>query len=96
MPAAAAIKKLTANDYDVIGKIADRAVALYADFGQNVKRTDVILDITMCHYRAMPLNLRALLAADTVDFAHDLAGINRHLDHETLTLGDCFVPRYAR
>ena len=52
------------------------------------------MDITYAH-EDTPLRLEELLAADDVNFAHDVGGIARHLDHETLVLGDCFVPRFA-
>lgn len=42
-----------------------------------------------------PLDLARLLEVDTFNFNHDIAGIMRHIDRETGTLGDCFVPRCA-
>lgn len=52
----------------------------------------VSMDITACH-EANSLNLEKLLAFNDSDFLHDVAGINRHLDHETSELKDCFWPR---
>ncbi len=36
-----------------------------------------------------------LLAADNMNFAHDVFGIMRHIDRTTGHLGGCFVPRFA-
>jgi hypothetical protein len=79
----------------LIGRIADRAVGLYAQYGLDVDRRDVQLDLTACHFSACRLRLDEMLSAPDVDLAHDLGGINRHLDREALKLGDCFVPRFA-
>ena len=60
------------------------------------------MDLTACHRNDCELDLLALEAAgsgDTqarFDFAHDLAGITRHIDRTTGQLGDCFLPRFAR
>jgi hypothetical protein len=53
------------------------------------------MDITACHLNGCPLRLRDLLNADDFNFAHDLFGINRHLNHETGKLEHCFRPRFA-
>lgn len=44
------------------------------------------------------LDLRALLDAPAIDFAHDIHGIRRHMDRSTYPgkLTGCFVPRYVR
>ena len=44
---------------------------------------------------AYKLRLDDLLAADDLNFLHDVAGINRHLDRDTYALLDGFFPRYA-
>jgi len=66
----------------LIGKIADRAVNLYAQQEIRVERLDILLDITTCHFNVQKLRLDDLLDADDANFAHDIAGINRHLDRE--------------
>lgn len=81
---------------DLIGKIADRAVQAYANNNIRVERQDVFMDITACHFRAgQRLRLDELLAADDMNFLHDVAGINRHLDRETFILRDGFRPRFS-
>ena len=55
------------------------------------------LDMDLCAtHRAIPLRLDDLLNADAFNFAHDICGIQRHMNRETGDLGDCFLPRYAR
>jgi len=53
------------------------------------------MDLTACHVNDQALDLDRLLAFEDGDFAHDIAGINRHIDRETGKLGGCFVPRCA-
>jgi hypothetical protein len=79
----------------VIGKIADRAVNLYAQNDIRVDRTDVLLDVMTVHNRVQKLRLDDLLTADDVNFAHDIGGINRHLDRDNYALMDGFRPRYC-
>jgi hypothetical protein len=80
---------------EVIKAIAERAVALSAKHGLGKwKVSDAVMDIT-CAHEDCGLRLDDLLAADDFNFAHDVFGINRHLDHSTLKLTDCFRPRFA-
>lgn len=78
-----------------IQEIADRAYRMYADNDVRVERLDVVLDITMCHFNAQKLRLDDLLAADDMNFAHDIGGINRHLNRDTNELMDGFRPRFS-
>lgn len=86
---------LQENYAETIDKIADRAVALYSSYGIKANRRDIILDIVCCHHHACRLRLDELLVADNVNFMHDIAGINRHLNRRTFKLEDCFLPRFA-
>ena len=79
----------------LIGKIADRAVNLYAQQEIRVERLDILLDITTCHFNVQKLRLDDLLDADDANFAHDIAGINRHLDREANELANGFSPRFS-
>ena len=83
------------NDITLIDAIAARAVALARQHGVNYPMLDAILDVQTAH-RTKPLRLAELLGADDGNFAHDVFGINKHLNRETGLLEDCFVPRYAR
>lgn len=60
-----------------------------------VELLDIILSISTCHRWACPLDLGKLLQADDFNFMHDVLGIIRHLDPETRTLKNFFLPRCA-
>lgn len=47
------------------------------------------------HNSGCPLDFDELATFPKSDFAHDVAGIQRHIDRETGELGGCFVPRCA-
>jgi hypothetical protein len=59
-------------------------------------RAELGMDLTATHANGCPLRLEELLAAPPADFAHDVFGIREHIDRDTGTLRDCFLPRYAR
>lgn len=85
----------TAIEMDVMGRIADRAVGLYANHNVRVERLDTLLDVMAVHTKIQPLRLDDLLAADDLNFIHDITGINRHLDRDNYQLTDGFSPRFS-
>lgn len=54
------------------------------------------MDLCACHANGNPLRLADLLAADDLNFTHDITGIARHMDRETGQLRDLFSPRFSR
>ena len=96
----------TLAEFKAIHAIADRAVALYQRLGylddKSVRfaRAGIAHEILIVHRDVVPLRLDEFLAADDSNFAHDIGGIHRHLDHGTKNgsarLKDCFLPRFAR
>ena len=92
---------LSREDFDLLSKIADRAVgiAIEAKIIPRTKRSEFNLklqmDVAATHANGCPLKLADLLCAPPFDFAHDIFGIRRHIDRETGHLKDCFLPRYA-
>lgn len=78
-----------------INQIADRAVHVYAEHEVRVDRLTVLMDVSACHFGGQKLRLDDLLAADDLNFIHDIAGINRHLNRETYVLENCFSPRFS-
>jgi hypothetical protein len=84
------------NEMDVMGKIVDRAEQMFSDLGVQVDRLSMLMDLDAVHTRVMPLDLTALLNADAANFAHDIGGIRRHLNRDTIQLEDFFVPRFAK
>lgn len=85
----------TAEDRDLIMKIADRAIAQALKQGIRLNKLDMVMDLTAVHSNDCPLKLKALLDADDFNFAHDVVGIRRKLDRDTGRLTDEFCPRYA-
>lgn len=83
------------EEFDVIDKIASRAVGLGIYSRGAGGHMDASMDITACHANGTPLKLAALLAADDFNFAHDIGGIKRHLDRSTGELRDFFLPRFS-
>lgn len=78
----------------LIHQIAKRARDL-AGAGNEYPFLDADMDVTAVHVSGCPLKLEELLAADDVNFAHDVFGIRRHLDRRTGKLRDGFSPRYS-
>ena len=83
------------NDNQIISEIADRAFDIYENIGVKTKKIHIVMDLTMTHENGCPLRLFDLLKADDFNFAHDIGGINRNLNHETYQLDNCFIPRFA-
>ena len=79
---------------ETISKIGKRASLLG---GVKHKPFNIMLDIEACHNNGNPLLLAELLAADNVNFAHDVFGIMANMDRATgqLRKEGCFVPRYS-
>jgi hypothetical protein len=81
----------------LISKIADRAHVLEHGAGARYRGQEQLtwmMDLSAV-MNSCPIDLAALLAADDVNFAHDVFGIRRHIDRETGELADCFVPRFV-
>jgi hypothetical protein len=57
-------------------------------------KQDYMMDMAAAN-ADVPINLDGLLAASDFDFAHDVFGIEKHLNRETGQLTGCFCPRYA-
>jgi hypothetical protein len=83
--------KMTRYDMLVVRNIVTRALADFPE--QKLKAQDLEMDITAAHLNGCPLDLSKLLAAPMLDFAHDIFGIQRHIDRNTGKLLDCFLPR---
>lgn len=80
---------------ELISEIAQRAEVLFLAHGVRRPRLAFIMDISLCD-KACPLDGNKLLEFDDANFAHDIGGIARHLNHDTGELEDCFLPRCAR
>lgn len=85
-------RTVTKEGFETIAKIADRCLTYGA---RKRSKIDIIMDIEAVHCNGNPLRLNDLLDAPNFDFAHDVFGIQQHLDRRTGKLQNCFVPRYS-
>lgn len=83
-------------EFELISQIADRAEPMFRRAGNNIKRMTLIMDLDSAHQQ-FSLKLAELLAADDMNFSHDVGGIVRHMDRSQYPgkVGQGFVPRYA-
>ena len=88
--------KITKQESEIIMEIVQRAERIYKKAGRDVDPLQVNMDLTATHANGCPLRLTELLQAPDFDFAHDLFGIEHHLNRETGKLGDYFFPRCAK
>ena len=78
-----------AKQLELIGNIAQRACKEL-----HISSITVAMDLDYCMVH-QSLDLEKLYNFPAFDFAHDILGINRHLNHETHKLENCFLPRCA-
>lgn len=81
----------TATESVLVDRIVERAVFLVPALTTG----SVLMDIQATIMGGCRMRLDDWLAADDYNFAHDIVGINRHLNRRTFQLEDCFVPRFA-
>ncbi|HDZ40046.1 MAG TPA: hypothetical protein ENH62_17540 [Marinobacter sp.] len=82
----------SSEDAALIEQIAARALE---DQVGDTPTLDFMMDITAAHLNGCPLDLVGLLEAPDFDFAHDVFGIQSHLNRSTGKLERCFLPRHA-
>ena len=83
--------RISTEDLRAITEIV-KICATYFDYD----RIGLVLDLTVCHIYACPLQLQAMV--DTPNIAqvlHDIHGISRHLNRDTFQLDNHFRPRFA-
>jgi hypothetical protein len=85
--------EVSRSDHRKLSALADRAVSMAVAYNIEYDKQWALMDLTACHANGMPLDLEKLAGADDFNFAHDVFGIRRHLDRDTGTLQNCFVPR---
>ena len=89
--------RITDDDGHYIAAIVERALAMAKKLRRKgVDRMSLRMDITAAHANGCALDLRKLLEASDFTFAHDVFGIEDHLDRSTGELLDFFTPRCAR
>lgn len=88
--------KATSEDSALICKIADRADTITALSGITKDSMSLVMDLTATNANGCPMDFAKLLSAPDLDFVHDIAGINAHIDRNTGELKDYFLPRCAK
>ncbi len=83
---------ITKQEFETIVKICERAEEMDISAGE---RITLLMDLENVHHN-IGLNLEGLLAADDLNFVHDIVGIQTHINRNTKELEDFFVPRYAQ
>ena len=81
----------TDEDRKTVWAIVERAV----NAGIYDEPLDADMDISAVCFHT-PLRLTDLLNADQFQFAHDMRGIQRHINRQTGELEHFFLPRFAR
>jgi hypothetical protein len=88
------------DDFRLIERIADRAVLFEREHNRSgaARRGAKLhhqMNVSAVHASGNPLRLQDLLDADDFNFAHDVFGIDRHLDRDTGELQNFFSPRFS-
>jgi hypothetical protein len=92
----------SAEDYRLIGKIAQRAIKLESKFIPNsrlVERgpTDLMMDLTVCHSKHFKLRLSEMLKTeDTTSLMHDIYMIAASVNKENLGWDGLGSPRFTK
>jgi hypothetical protein len=87
-------KHTTREDIDIMVKIAKRTLKMAIDYDIRYDQMTAVMDL-QCVHGETPLKLQDLLAADDLNFAHDVFGIRNNLNRDTGKLENCFSPRYT-
>lgn len=86
--------EVTRDEQYLIDEIVARAVKL-AGGPRKCNVLSLTMDITAVHCNGNPLRLEELLRADDFNLAHDVFGIQHHLDRSTGALTGHFSPRFT-
>lgn len=81
----------TRAESELISAIVARAVSEFAI----EDRLSLEMDLTANQTSGTPVDLKALLEADTGNFGHDVLGISRYINRTTGELLEFFTPRYS-
>ena len=87
-------RKTTFNDLHI--KVADRYSDLFKslDLGYVPEKIDIL--ISLGYSPLSESDLERLLNGSDEDLAHDVSGINSHIDRTTKIMDETFVPRCMR
>ena len=79
------------TEMDTISEICNRALKEHPSIS---RKLDLFMDIDYTH-QATPLDLDQFLNFPAGDFNHDVFGIVANFNRTTLTMDNCFSPRYT-
>lgn len=82
---------LQGEDLEIVNKIIERAENMNL-LGSD--RVSLLMDINIAH-KTFNLRLNDFLEADDFNFSHDIVGIQNHVNRESKTMEDFFLPRFA-
>lgn len=82
---------LQGEDLEIVNKIIERAENMDL-LGSD--RVSLLMDINIAH-KTFNLRLNDFLEADDFNFSHDIVGIQNHVNRESKTMEDFFLPRFA-
>ncbi len=84
------------DDRRQIELIVERAKRIAHEAGrESFDQESLEMDLTACHLNGCPLDLQKLANADDFNFAHDVFGIERHMNRTTGQLENHFFPKCA-
>lgn len=86
---------ITTAESRIVQDILDRAEH-YGFIRTSDERLSANMDIVATHANGCPLDFARWVDADAFNFAHDLAGITKHLNRSTGRLTGHFRPRFAK
>lgn len=90
-------KPTPADTAKLLALVANRAARMDLKHNKHNAEDLISWEMTIYHgHRAIPMDLEYLLGFDDFNFAHDVFGLRRHLNRETLKVENCFVPRSAK
>lgn len=78
-----------------IQRIVKRAGSIRRKHGIKFDRLSCEMDLCATHANGCPMDFDRLAAADDFNVAHDVFGIERHIDRRTGKLTGFFLPRFA-
>lgn len=87
---------ISEEDYAEVAKATQRAEIMARKAKRPFDIKECEMDLTAVHLNDTALDLVRLNEFDDFNFAHDVFGIQRHIDRTNGKLTRCFMPRCAR
>lgn len=60
------------------------------------RKSNLAMDLLACHANGCPMDFLRMSTAPLFDLAHDVLGIEKHIDRKTGHLDNRFLPRFAK